>query len=288
MRDYLVCSSTAVYRIDARTCRITGKLSMPSFNDLHGITVHEQRLYVVNTGLDCIDVFDIDGRFVGTHGFECAWLAAERQRGVYPSRTHWIALRQRGWHERSDAVVADEQLGSYYSQDTAQPFHKRKVRDYVHPNHICFLHGRPLVTSLTRCAIIDLHTWETVIELSTPPHDGQVVGEQLWLTLVDGHIECYERLGDRYERIHRFDITLMTDVSGWCRGLYVTDDIVAVGFTEIRRPPRTPWTRGPMDATRTAVVVIDRARQRRMRLFDLRDNGRHSKVFTLSKAPVHS
>lgn len=287
--DYLVCSATAVHRIDGHTKQIVGSLSLPSFNDLHGVAVHDRRIYVVNTGLDCIDVFDLSGRFVGTHSFESAWLAAQRQRGVYPSRVDWDRLQQRGWRTQAgpenDRVTADSQLGQYYSQNTELPFARRKVRDHVHPNHICFFAGRALVTSLARRAVIDLATFARIAQPSSPPHDGQIVDDQLWLTAIDGHVECYEARAARFELVRRIDVSAATGIFGWCRGLWVGDEHIAVGFTEIRQRQRYAWERAPWNSTMTAVVVVAQADSRLLHLFDLTDRARHSKVYTISEAP---
>ena len=84
--DLLVCGSAAVYRFHGTSLDLVGTLTQPSFNDLHGVTVAGDRIYVVNTGLDCIDTFDLAGRFLGSLSFDAPWLLASRQTGDVPNR----------------------------------------------------------------------------------------------------------------------------------------------------------------------------------------------------------
>lgn len=282
-RDLLVCGAAAVFRFDGRSMAESGVLALPSFNDLHGVTATRDRIYVVNTGMDCIDVFDHDGRFVGTHGFDAAWMAAHRLRGETPARAEWLGLHARGWSGGPTEFRAVDDEDRYYRVDMQEPYHRRQQRDYVHPNHVQIVDGRVLVTSLVRCGVVDVGSWHQVVSVQSPPHDGIAADDGYYVTRVDGYVEVCDigRPGDRPRVI---DVSTLAGMTGWCRGLMVTPDALWVGFTEIRAKPGHVWDRGPFDATETAVVVLDRATGEVIRKFSLASGQRHGKVFAILEA----
>lgn len=281
--DLLVCGSAAVFRLNGEDLTPRGTLALPSFNDLHGVAVAGDRIHVVNTGLDCVDTFDLDGAFLGSTSFEAGWLIASRVAGETPTRADWRRLHARGWRGSGHDFAPDSPDGAYYRGDARQPFHQRQQRDFVHPNHVCSLDGRLLVTSLVRQAVIDASTWRQVIRVDSPPHDGLVHGDGFFITRVDGHVERRD-LGDLAGAGEVIDITRASGVSGWCRGLHIDEELMWVGFTEIRQRPGHDWDRGAFGDTSTAVVAIEHASGDVVRVFDLTDRERHSKVFALLKA----
>lgn len=280
--DLLICGPAAVFQFD-RNLQHAGSLALPSFNDLHGVHCAGDRIYVVNTGLDCVDVFDRQGCFVGSHSFEAAWLMGPRQAGDTPSRDDWHRLHGIGW--RGDGYVFDpaRPTESYYRGGESEPFHRRQQRDYVHPNHVCVHNGRVLVTSLVRRGVIDVADWRQVIEVASPPHDGLIRDGGLYMTRVDGFVERRNcaALGEPGDII---DVTVLSGVSGWCRGIHVDDQLLWVGFTQIREKPGHVWDRDDFSKTSTAVVALDRKSGAVVRIFDLATPGRHSKVFALLEA----
>lgn len=285
--DLLVCGAAAVYRFAADSLRHVGTLAQPSFNDLHGVTVAGDRIYVVNTGMDCIEGFDLDGHYLGTLGFEAPWLSGERQGGRYPAPDIWSALRRNGWAGSELDFKPEQPTDPYYSVDTRLPFHKRAQRDYVHPNHVCILDGRVLVTSLERRGVIDLFGWRQVISVDSPPHDGVVANGRHYLSRVDGFVEV-RAVSDLGGPATVHDITALTGLTGWCRGLYIEDGLLWVGFTEIRRRPVHAWNRGAWDATQTAVVALDQSSLEVVATFDLAHPSRHAKVMGLIPPPASS
>jgi hypothetical protein len=280
--DLLVCGPAAVFRFD-RDLRHAGTLALPSFNDLHGVHCSGDRMYVVNTGLDCVDIFDLQGCFVGSHSFEAAWLMGPRQRGDTPTRDDWHRLHGIGWRGEGYAFDAAKPGESYYRGVQTEPFHVRQQRDYVHPNHVCVLDGRVMVTSLVRRGVIDITNWRQVVTVDSPPHDGLVRDGGFYMTRVDGYVERRDTkaLG---EAGLITDVTALSGVSGWCRGIHLDDDLLWVGFTAIRSKPGHPWDRGDFASTSTSVVALDRRSGAVVRIFDFADAGRHSKVFAILEA----
>jgi len=247
--------------------------------------VADGRVYVVNTGLEAIDVFSLDGLFLGSHALHPGWLSAARQGGFTPERDALPALLDARWPPSSIAST-EAPLDAYYSPRelaAETPFTRRKVRDYAHPNHVSVIDRQILVTRLLDRAIDDVTTFRRVIE-GTPglPHDGLLDGDRFWITCVNGLAVAYavERGRLTGREVERIDV-FATGHTGWCRGLAVTRDHIAVGLTAIRRMPRYRWCERPFEETETSVLCIERATGRLAGRVELEDGGRHPKVFSV-------
>ena len=282
-----VCGSCAVYQVDPSSWSIAAIWHQRCMNDLHHVAVADDRVYVVNTGLESIDVFSPDGLFLGSHALHPGWLSAARQDGLSPARDALPGLLDARWPPRAAETAAPAApLADYYSARepaAAVPFSRRKVRDYVHPNHVSVHEGRLLVTRFLDRAVDDVTTFRRVIE-DTPglPHDGLVDGDRFWISCVNGLAVAYAIEGGRVtgREVERIDV-FATGHTGWCRGLLVTRDHVVVGLTAIHRMPRVRWCDRPFEGTETSVICIDRATGRLAGRVELDDRARHPKIFTI-------
>jgi len=277
-----VCGASAVYFFVDGVHKDTWAL--PSFNDLHGLCAHGNRIYVVNTGLDTIDVFNLDGQFRGSHSFETPWLATSRILGDYPERSAWSSLHDGHWNGEWPKFEPETLKGPYYSEGKDLPFNQRRVRDLVHLNHAMVIDERLLVTSLARKEVIEVDSWCTVARFDTPPHDGVVLRDSVWFTRIDGWVESRSR-ADLNRITECIDISEKTGIYGWCRGLRVTENLLWVGFTAIHHSPRYTWNRVPFASTQTAVVCIERSTNDIVARFELDSDERHVKVGALLAAP---
>ncbi|MFN9977439.1 MAG: hypothetical protein ACK58T_46795, partial [Phycisphaerae bacterium] len=164
------------------------------------------------------------------------------------------------------------------------PLHRRKLRDFVHPNHVAVVGDQILVTRLTDRRVVDVSRQQVVLEAPAPPHDGVLDGDRFWLTCVDGRIVAYEvRDGRATSKVAAtLDVSALSRCHGWCRGLAVTDTHIFVGFTAIRRTPQLPWRDHPLYATETAIVALDKSRLEFVATMRIgRDDSSPSKIFTL-------
>lgn len=276
-----VCGFNAVYGVDTSRWCVDGALHTPCMNDLHDVEVDGDRLLVVNTGLDSVEVFSRDGQYLGGYTAQPAWLAAKKLEGISPSRETWTQLLRPGWTAGAVEASPGTPVGSYYDRPGEREFHRRKVRDYVHPNHIAVVGDQVLVTRLRDSSVMDV-TRQQVVIADTPghPHDGQAVGPTFWVTCVDGIVVGYAieegRVTGRQTEL--IDVR-QSGHFGWCRGLHVTDDVIVVGLTEVRRSPGHRWRGGERAATETSVLALDRASGAVMARVQLTDRERHSKVF---------
>lgn len=278
-----VCGPCAVHQVEPSRWAVTVTWHQRCWNDLHHVAVAGDRVYVVNTGLEAIDVLSMDGSFLGSHALHPGWLSAARVSGFSPNREALPALRDVRWPPRDDnAQAAPLPQGYYTPPDAELPFAQRKVRDYFHPNHLTIHEGRMLVTRFLDRAVEDVTSYQRVIE-DTPglPHDGLVDGDRFWITCVNGMVIAYAIEGGRVtgREIERFDV-FSTGHTGWCRGLAVTRDHLVVGLTAIRRMPRYRWCDRSFEATETSVVCIERRTGKLAARVPL-EGDRHAKIFSV-------
>ncbi|MEZ4266412.1 MAG: hypothetical protein R3F39_08540, partial [Myxococcota bacterium] len=273
-----VAAHAAVVRVDpARAC-VTGVLHQPCMNDLHHVAVDQDRLYVSNTGLGAVDVQGLDGRFLGSHSFLPAWANARRVHGAsLPAKGLELGI---GWSGEPPApwTSATDEDG-YHSRDRrAAPFHRLKVPDHLHINHVARVGGRLLATCFADGTLRDLSGFDVAARFfGAFLHDGCVADDSLWLTAIDGTVLELDA-HDLTER--RRVATFATGHYGWCRGLAVTQQALLVGLTEVRRGrlPRHRWADREPEGSETSVLMLDRADGRLLGRVDLTHTERHSKL----------
>lgn len=278
----LVCSFNAVWRIPIRTWRCEDRLFQPDFNDLHHVSVDSahKRIYVCNTGLDAVEVFDTSGRFVGRHATSPAWFEARRQAGETVARADFPEVLRAGWSPRAGAGPASTD-DAYYEAGAANPaFDRRIVRDFVHPNHVVRMGDRLAVTCLATREVRCFWTHEVLCKFDGHPHDGVDQGGLFWTTCTNGLVTAWRPGAGGWRPEARLD-TAATGHVGWCRGLLVTAEDVVVGLTAIHGRPQYPWRDDPPGATETSVLWLDRATGALRGRVDLTDGARRTKIFSV-------
>ncbi len=276
-----VGAHAAVVRLDPRRATVTGVLHQPCMNDLHHVAVHGDRLYVSNTGLGAVDVLGRDGRFQGSHALLPAWANARRIGGENlpadesPVHPGWEGQAPAAW----STPVSDD--GYHTADRRSAPFHRLKVPDHLHVNHVAIIGGRLIATCFADGTLRDLRSFEVVARLPGAfLHDGFVQGDAFWLTAIDGSlIELDATTFAERRRTAAF----ATGHHGWCRGLAVTDDHLLVGLTEVRpgRLPRHRWADRDPEGSETSVLLLDRADGRLLARVALTDAERHSKLYSV-------
>lgn len=276
-----VAAHAAVVRVDPRRAAVTGVLHQPCMNDLHHVATIDDRLYVANTGLGAVDVLGLDGSFQGSHALLPAWANARRLAGedlpatAPPVEPGWSAGAPAPWPPRGE----DD---GYHDRDRrSAPFHLQKVPDHLHVNHVARVGDRLLATCFADGSLRDLRTFEVSARLDAHYlHDGVSCGEALWLTAIDGSV--IELDGATLRQRHRLS-AFATGHHGWCRGLAVTGDHLAVGLTEVRRGrlPRHRWADRDPEGSETSVLLLDRGSGRLLARVDLSDRARHAKIYSV-------
>jgi hypothetical protein len=287
-----VAAHSFVARVDLRRASIDGVLHQPCFNDLHHVAVRtdgmQERLWIANTGLSSIEVFDGQGGFIGSHALLPAWVNAARIEGKQAPES-WSEVLEVGWDGNFPASWREHTPGGdrYHtptSELMVRHFHQAKVRDHLHPNHIGFLQGRPVATCLYDGSVRELTSFQPIARLPGAfPHDGLYRDDGLWLTTIDGVVHRLDTSQRPMVVAETWDIPALTGHYGWCRGLYVDEQHIVVGMTEVResRLPKHRWSERPTLGSETSVICIERQRGTLVARVDLTDPARHHKIYSL-------
>ncbi|MHA1248647.1 MAG: hypothetical protein ACTSRP_01515 [Candidatus Helarchaeota archaeon] len=285
-RELLVCGFSAIYKFDTKNWVLKGIYHQPCMNDLHHVEVTKDKIYVSNTGYDRIDIFDKKFNFIGGYYLEPSWVSNKRYNGINPSYNSWKASFSLDPSGIVSKLVDEGEPKGYYFNSNKEnlPFHQKKLKDFVHPNHICLLKNHIILTRFADRSIQDLLNWDIVIS-KTPgyPHDGKKFDDLFWITCTNGFIVGYEI----YENspiekiIECLNVFKLTNHTGWLRGLFITEDLFIVGLTKISRMPRYRWCDLPFKNTESSIIAIDRYSNKLLYHIDLSGFGSHPKIFEI-------
>lgn len=176
--------------------------SHPTFNDIHHVTVRNDLIYICNTGLEIIQIMNLQGD-----------LLAEHNVGI--SNT---------WERFSRHI-------DYRLVPTTKPHE-------IHANFIFFLEEELWCTRFLPGDAVCLTATHPKIDLkigSGGPHDGLVRGDFIYFTLTDGYIVIVNKHNYKVEEV--VDLNKISNYKvllGWCRGIEVIGSRAYVGFSALR------------------------------------------------------
>jgi len=258
-----VAGFNAVYRGSLQDDRMSLWIARPDFNDLHDLDLLVQegcatRVYVANTGLDCIDTLDSDGHL----------------------------LERRALVAGHDAVKTPADSAYFTGSDQDAPFHRRKVPTNVHPNSVRWIDGRLWCSRFADRAIVAIdQDREWRVSTSGCPHDLVLFEHDVWFSTTDGCIWRLPRDASAVTPTLMHDTFASTGFSGWCRGLAVDDEFILVGLTRVARRVVDRWCDRPHEGTSTRLLLIERRSERLVGSLVLDTLGPHPKVFTILSVP---
>lgn len=255
-----VCTQTEIVTFALPDLAQVSCVSHPWFNDLHHVTVDDGGNFLVAvTGLDLVLEVTPGGDVVAE------W--------PVPGGDTW---------DRFDRDA------DYRKVVTTKP-HR------VHPNFVFRHRGDLWVTRFVQKDAIRLTGEPGGIEAQDEKlHDGEVRGDRLYVTVVDGHLAVADLATGRTLEV--YDLNAITDadrILGWCRGLYLLDDRRAVvGFSRMR-PSRfrenVQWMKYRLGLRENAgrmgtrLVCYDLERRSQEWVFDLEAHEMHA-VFSVLRA----
>ena len=195
-----LCTQTEVLMYRLADLGQISRISLPCFNDLHHVRpAPDGRLLVANTGLDMVVLLDPDGSIARM----------------------WNVLGEDPWTRFSPDV-------DYRAVDTKP--------HAAHPNHVFFVGDDIWVTRFHQRDAVCLTRPDRRIALDVGlPHDGVLHDERLYFTTVNGYVLIADPVTLRIEdtidlnAIHGPDVQL-----GWCRGIFVRDGQIWIGFSRLR------------------------------------------------------
>lgn len=198
-----LCTGTEIFVYKYPDMVQEGYASLPSFNDIHHVLPVEDKIAVVSTGLDMIVFLD---------------------RVTLQPVDYKNALFREPWH-RYNANTDYRKINSTNPHE-------------AHPNYLFRSNGKLWVTRCQQRDAVCLDNPDMTIPMGVDVHihDGNVIGEQIFFTSVDGKIIIVNKNENKVrEIIDLNEIEKNGRPLGWCRGICLDGDIVYVGFTQIRQ-----------------------------------------------------
>ncbi len=194
-------SGTELVIYDPTDWTVERVISHPSFHDLHGISVVDDTMLIVNTGLEMLQFLSEEGEIV-----------REVNMASVPT-----------W-ERFDRNT------DYRCVASTKPHE-------AHVNHAARIDGQWWVTRCVKKDAVNADNPEERIDIGVGnPHDGIIRGDFIYFTTTNAHLVIANLATRRVEEI--IDLNKFNPKGtkiGWCRGLEVEGDEAYVGFTRVRQ-----------------------------------------------------
>lgn len=205
-----------LHYFNIKTWKYEKTFKKKTFNDLHYVEAHNNKLYVVNTGLDAIEIF----KNPMDPNFEKLIFLFEMNRKIFKNRQI-------------------DRNGRYND--------KLKIKPHsAHPNCIAFNKGRIFVNCFGKeqrhgtGEVIDLKTGKHVLKRLVDCHDGIFYKDDFYLTRTRfSTILKIKNLADRKLPITKPDESFKIGKKGWWRGMVIHDDIAYVFASDGYRRKKT-------------------------------------------------
>lgn len=201
-RDVLyLCTSTEVFLYSYPKLTLIKKISYPFFQNLHHVSPYKNTVAVVSTGLDMVIFLDKE---------------------TFKPVEFKNVLGKAPWHRHSMDV-------DYRKFVSLKPHES-------HPNYIFEINDESWVTRFNQKDAVCLENINKTINFGVERlHDGYVTGNNVYFTSVNGCIlQANINTLDVEKVINLNEIENSGVPLGWCRGLFVENDIAYVGFSRIR------------------------------------------------------
>jgi hypothetical protein len=246
-----VCTQTEVLIYRLPDCALLHYITLPQFNDVHHVRpTPAGTLLVVNTGLDMLMELTVNGEVV----------------------REWSAIGEDPWTRFSRSV-------DYRRVASTKPH-------LAHPNYCFYVGSEVWITRFEQRDAICITSPEKRIDIGLERvHDGYVHGGKIYFSTVDGKIVIVDQSSLRVEEI--FDLNEAArpdDLLGWCRGVFVEDGMIWVGFSRLRPTKfreNISWVaNGFKRSLPTRVACYDLASRRCVASVDLEELGMNA-VFSV-------
>ena len=258
---YYVVTNTEVLCYSLSSWHLEDVISLPCFNDLHGVMRTGELLYIVNTGLEVIQVFDLNKRAI----------------------VREINMATRPTYERFNPE------SDYRLIATTKPHE-------AHVNHIFEMGGQIWATRGQKRDAVNID--DMSIRLRLPHknsekvvlcHDGIMRAGKLYFTGVDAHILTFDPANKELQDDLDLSAINTTKYSlGWTRGLEIVNGQAFLGLSKMRPTTFKDYTswfvRGEKKAMPSAIINIDMANRMVMDYYIMEHYTGHA-IFTILLHP---
>lgn len=258
---YYVVTNTEVLCYNLNTWILEDIISLPCFNDLHGVMRKDDLLYIVNTGLEVIQVFDLKKRKI----------INEYNMASTPT------------YERFDPYTDYRQIA------TTKPHE-------AHVNHVFNIDDNIWATRGQKRDAISLDSSD---QIELPPsvngekiilcHDGIIRFDKLYFTTVDAHIIAYDPTNK--ELLDDLDVRKINNTKynlGWTRGLEIVGENAFLGLSKMRPTTFKQYTswfvRNKKNDMPSSIIQID-MNKTYIEDYYIMENYKGHAIFTILKHP---
>jgi len=260
--NLLVATEAELLEFEVAPLRVVNNHTFGFLNDVHHLVATDDRIWICNSGADCVEELNPQWQPVETHHLvrrfgrqpaELLRLMRDdarkswwRLRGRYDFYTH---LTDRPAF-RNVVKLLDEKA---YRKNGRELRYSDLRPHVLHPNHLQAMGDDLWITLWRPGKIVSLRNGKTLVSQLGRPHDGIAFGDEFYVTdCQDNRLLVFEfdqatlTIG---ERIAEKTVT-DTIEQGFLRGVCVKDDTVFVGLTARRG--------APANARSARVVALDR------------------------------
>jgi hypothetical protein len=213
--DYLIATDwTELHYFNIKKWKYEKSYTKSTFNDLHYLKIHDNKLYVVNTGIDAIEIFNDPMN----PKFDFIYFLFKQNPKIFENRKLDLNL-------------------DYNKMYKVKPHH-------CHPNCISFVGDKILVTCFDKKSkrgtgeIIDLKTGDRMTSKNHSCHDGNLYKGDFYLSQTrESKILIFKDILNKKFPL-KVDEKINIGKKAWWRGMVIKDDIMYVfssyGYKEIQ------------------------------------------------------
>jgi len=244
----LVAAEAELLKLEMAPLRLVDRRTFRFLNDVHHISVSDGRIWVCNTGLDCLEEFDAEWRLVQTHDLirpfgrkarHLARLLPHDMRKSWRWMTgHYDYYQHLPYRPPFRNVAKLLRPGVY--RNNGRDLRKCDFRPhFLHPNYICPVGDDIWVTLFFSGEVVSLKQKCVVLSGLGRPHDGVVVDGWHYVTDCAANRVVVRQKPD-HDRPARTiaERRVTNDLSeGFLRGICPAGEYVFVGLTARRGAP---------------------------------------------------
>ncbi len=245
----LIATECELLECETAPFRLVGSKSFPYLNDVHHVAARNGKIWVCNTGLDCVEVFDSQWQLQETRDL----LGSVARRLRYSSTSLYFTIKRgyeywRGWRQPYSHLPHKPLLRNTFKLLFSNAYRRRErelrfshFRPHIlHPNHVLVLDDDVWVTVNTTGEIVSLRDGRILVDGLGRAHDGIVAENEHYATdcranriIVHDFVPQGPSLGTK--RIDK--IVTVSKQEGFLRGIAVIGDRVYAGLTVRRGAP---------------------------------------------------